>query len=211
MTTEEMTVHDALAAIKVADARIEKEIGNATFCAANRRSNTLIGGVTVEQFNENAKASFQKITDLINRRNALKEAVAQSNASTKITVNGKEYSIAEAIYQYKEGLGIKKELLENLQIDYRASSNTVKEKNEVVRIKCDEQITNNFGGKDKTNEADIEAFEKNYIAHHSYDFVDPLSILDKIKTLSDEIDKETAEFDSKIQTSNATTIIKIAY
>lgn len=211
MTQETLTIHDALSAIKVADSRIEKEINNAEFCVANCNSNTQVNGVSLDDFNSTAQSSFQSINDLINRRDALKEAIAQSNAKTTIKVNGKDYTIAEALFQLTEGLEVKRELLDKLREDYFNASSTVNKKNEEVRDKCDRAVTDTYGTKEKASEADMEAYEKFYMVRHSYTLIDPLNILDKIQKLSDEIDKLSAEFDSKIQTSNATTNITIEY
>ena len=96
-TKEQMTVHKALAELKIIDSRIENAISGGTYVVANKHSNTKIHGVTIDEFKTQMKSDFQKVTDLIARRNAIKRAVVASNATTKVKVGNVEYTVAEAI------------------------------------------------------------------------------------------------------------------
>ena len=85
MTKEQMTVHKALAELKVMDSRIAKSIQEGSYVVANKHSNEKIKGMTIADYKEYMKASHNKVTDLINRRNAIKRAVVLSNATTMVT------------------------------------------------------------------------------------------------------------------------------
>ena len=50
MTTEKMTVHKALAELKLLDDRIEKAIKEGVYCVANKHSNDKIGGVPIDEY-----------------------------------------------------------------------------------------------------------------------------------------------------------------
>lgn len=50
MTTEKMTVHKALAELKIVDDRIISAINGGTYCVANKHSNEKIKGVPVEDY-----------------------------------------------------------------------------------------------------------------------------------------------------------------
>ena len=99
-----MTVHEALCEIKVADKRIEKAIQECAFCEANKEISPKINGITVAEFENDVKAKYQKINDLIRRNENIKKALSLSNAKTVITVNGKEMTMAEAIYMMQYGI-----------------------------------------------------------------------------------------------------------
>ena len=49
MTTEKMTVHKALAELKILDNRIHSAISDAVFCVANKHSNEKINGIKVDE------------------------------------------------------------------------------------------------------------------------------------------------------------------
>lgn len=94
MTTETMTVHKALAELKLLDSRIEKAIAEGVYCAANKHSNDKIGGVPLDDYIKIMQGGYDKAADLINRRKAIKRSVVLSNAVTKVSVAGNEYTVA---------------------------------------------------------------------------------------------------------------------
>lgn len=54
MTTETMTIHRALAELKVLDDRIMKLLSEAKFCGAAKNCMQKLGGVTIEEYKQNA-------------------------------------------------------------------------------------------------------------------------------------------------------------
>ena len=104
MTTEKMTIHKALCELKTLDARITKCIGETEYVFANKHSNDKVNGMTVAAYCDEIKSGYQRVTDLIKRRDAIKRAVVLSNAVTKVTVGGKEYTVAEAIEMKNHGI-----------------------------------------------------------------------------------------------------------
>ena len=111
MTTEKMTIHKALAELKIIGDRINSSISTATFIKANKHSNEKINGVSIEDFRKQIQGSWDKSNDLIKRRNAIKRAVVLSNATTKVKVGIEEFTVAEAIEMKNTGMQFKKELL----------------------------------------------------------------------------------------------------
>ena len=102
MNKERLTVHRALAELKTIDSRITKAINTSKFVIANKHSNEKIDGKPISEVRENMKSAYQKVTDLIARRNAIKRAVVLSNANTNVVVNGVTYTVAEAIDMTKQ-------------------------------------------------------------------------------------------------------------
>lgn len=84
MTTEKMTVHKALSEMKTIDDRITKAMGAIPYVLAVKNSAEKINGVTVANFKENMKSGYQKVKDLMARRDAMKRAIVLSNATTKV-------------------------------------------------------------------------------------------------------------------------------
>ena len=106
-----ITVHEALCEVKVANKRIEKAILECAFCEANKEISPKINGVTINEFEDDVKAKYQKINDLIKRNENIKKALSLSNAKTIVTVDGKKMSVAEAIYMMQYGIKHKEQLL----------------------------------------------------------------------------------------------------
>ena len=71
---ERLTVHEALCFIKVADKRISDAIDNCAFCASNKESSPKVNGVPVKEFEDDVKAKYQSIQDLIKRTEKIKAA-----------------------------------------------------------------------------------------------------------------------------------------
>lgn len=212
MNTEKMTVHRALAELKTLDDRIEKAIKNATYCIANKHSNTKVKGVEINQFIENMKSDYKSIKTLINRRNAMKKAVVLSNAITEVEIDGVKYRVAEAIEMKNSGMDNYTELLNHI-CSMKASATCTIDKNngETLVKKADDYIAGLFGSKDKTDSKEIESIRQAYIDANTYDFVDPLKVNEIISELTDKIQKFNADIDACLSVSNALTEIEFEY
>jgi len=215
MTHEVMTIHRALAELKLLDTRISKEISSANFCTSARGTESKLGGMTVEEYKAASAAAWDKINDLIKRRDAIKSAVAKSNAQTVVTVNGKEYTVAELIYQNQEGVNKKMELLERLNRQYSVAVMNMEAKNATLADKADEYTLRSLGGdsKDKSS-ISVEALNtsrKLYIEQNSWSLFDGIDAKAKIDALQNEIDTFKAEADSALSVTNANTEITIEY
>ena len=213
MTTETMTIHEALCELKVSGKRIDKLISDTEFVTLNKHSNTKIDGKTITSYNDDIKSSYQKIIDLINRRNAIKRAVIKSNAETYVDINGQKMTVAEAIEYKKIGLLHLENLLDRISGQFKINTFNVSKENAEADAKSNQYVINLFGNKD-TNGVDnktIEAAKKSYIEANTYDLIDPLNAQKIIAKLNDHIDSFNTKVDSALSVSNATTTITISY
>ena len=104
MTTETMTVHKALAELKILDSRIGDAILSGDFVITKKNNQDTVKGKTAEQYKTKATESYQKASDLIRRRNAIKNAVVVSNANTTVKIGDAEYTVVEAIEKKNHGM-----------------------------------------------------------------------------------------------------------
>ena len=205
-----ITVHEALCEIKVSDKRIEKAIAECAFCAANKEVSPKIAGVPVKEFEDEIRSKYQAIMDLIKRNNAIKKALSLSNAKKKITVAGIEMSVAEAIYMMQHGITHKQKLLLTMARALKDARQTIEFENGArLEDRLDKFIQATYGSKEKVTAEELDKASKDFKARNEYKLVDPLGIVDKIATLTKEIDEFQAAVDSAIQISNATTYIEI--
>ena len=135
MSTKEMTVHKALCELKTLGDRIDKKVRNTEFIVGNKHNNEKINDKTIVQWKKDTKAEYQSLMDLIKYRNALKQAVAMSNANTKVTVCGKEYTVAEAIELKNNWIPILKDLSYKLSQNNNQVTITVDRLNELLMNK----------------------------------------------------------------------------
>ncbi|MCI9136676.1 MAG: hypothetical protein HFH48_03810 [Lachnospiraceae bacterium] len=213
MTTETMTVHKALAELKLLDSRIEKAIAEGVYSVANKHSNDKIGGVPLDDYIKIMQGGYDKATDFINRQTAIKRAVILSNAVTKVEISGVEYTRAEAIWMKNHGMEFYKTLMNAMRKHYdKAQMQINLENGKDLEQRAEQYVTAIYGQKDgKTNAADIEKVKADFLKSNQYELVDPLHVLDKIEDLEKKINDFMAEVDSALSVSNALTEITIEY
>lgn len=213
MTTEKMTVHKALAELKIVDDRIVSAINGGTYCVANKHSNDKIKGVPLEEYKGTMQGCYDKVVDLIKRRNAIKRAVVLSNATTKVNINGVEYTVAEAIEMKNHGVEFDDMLYRTLNNQYlKAQAEILKQNGDDLEKRAEQYVIGIYGSKEgKTNTDDFEKTKKDFITANSYELIDPIKILDKINSLEESISSFRAEVDAALSTSNAVTEIEISY
>ena len=141
MTTEKMTVHKALCELKTLDSRTQKCMQQNPFVFANKHANSKVAGVSIGDYCKEVQASYQSANDLIARRDAIKRAVTLSNATVKVTIGGKEYTVAEAIELKNHGVPLKQMLLKKLDSDNRrARMEADKNNGDVLELRADEYV-----------------------------------------------------------------------
>lgn len=207
-----ISITEALNELKLYDLKINKAINNGVFIGAAKKSSNMIGALSKDTFQKNAKASYQSVTDLIANRNTLKSAIVKSNAVTNVTINGKVMTVAEAI-ERKNSISYDILLLNEIKEQYSTAKAIVEKENKRVDIKVDELLTTLIG-KDsdkKVSPEDQEAIEKPYRSKNEYELVDNLDIYSKIQDLQADIDGFTNEVDTRLVLSNATTFIEVDF
>ena len=216
MTKEKMTVHEGLAELKILAARIEKEIASSTYVNSNKHANTKIDGMSVDEYTEDMKSAYQKVTDLIKRRNAIKRAITKSNSVTEVTLTKADGStvtmtVAELIEYKNVGIQFTERLVNTITKQYNAVTAFIKRQNDLVNETADKYVTGLYGGQDNVNNEVAEATRKSYIEANSQDLIDPNKILDRINELNAEIDFYNTKVDAALSTSNAITVIEFEY
>ena len=217
MTTEKMTIHNALAELKTLDARIEKAIRETPYVLAAKHSAEKINGMSIADFKAQIKSSYQKVTDLIARRDAMKRAVVLSNANTKITIGGNEYTVAEAIEMKNHGIEFKERLLNAMTYAYNNAQNELsRNSGDSLERKAEQYVLAVIQAQPKDSKMTVDSdamqsLRKTYIENNTYDLIDPLGVANVIKSLEDEINKFNTEIDAALSCSNALTVIEFEY
>lgn len=212
MNTEKMTVHRALAELKTLDARIQKAISSATYCFANKHSNTKVNGVEINEFINRMKDDYKSIKALINRRNAMKKAVVLSNAVTEVEIAGVKYRVAEAIEMKNHGMDNYQILVNTIACNRAVAQDAIDKYNgATLEKKADDYVIGLYGSKEKATGAEAEATRKAYIDANTYDFIDPLGVVAIQQRFEELIANFNAEVDAALSVSNAITEIEFSY
>ena len=213
MTSETMTIHKALCELKTLDARITKNIGECTFVFANKASNAKVSGVPVSEYCEEIKSGYQRVSDLLHRRDAINAAVVQSNAETRVTIDGKEYTVAAAIEMKNNGIPLMQTLLKKMERDNRmARTEANKNNGDMLEARADEYVKSLYGNSDMKNASDeIKRVRADFIAAQTFEVVDPLNIVSMMEQLEKKINGFLVDVDSALSVSNALTSVTIEY
>lgn len=216
MTKEKMTIHKALSELKTMDDRILKAMG-INYVLAVKHSAEKINGLTVEKFKENMKSGYQKVVDLIARRDAMKRAVVLSNASTKVKIGENEYTVAEAIEMKNHGMEFRKGLLNRITRAYNEAQNELNRNGgEALEKKAEQYVLAVIAAQPKDSKMSVDseamkALRKTYIENNTYDMLDPLNVAKIMEELDTEINEFEAEVDAALSVSNALTVIEFEY
>lgn len=181
MVQEIMTIHKALAELKLLDGRIDKAISDGVFCVPNKHSNEKIRGVPIDDYEKVIQGNYDKADCLIKRQSAIKRAVTLSNACTKVMVSGKEYTVAEAIWMRNHGIDKVRSLVNMMQTQYKLALGEINRQNGAdLERRADQYVTAIYGQKDgKANTNDIEKVRKDFLTANTYELLDPINVLDK--------------------------------
>ena len=212
MTTETMTVHKALAELKILDSRIGNAILSGDFVITKKNNQDTVKGKTAEQYKTKAEEAFQKASDLICRRNAIKNAVVVSNANTTVKIGNKDYTVVEAIEKKNHGMDFYIQLRDVLRQQFAKQKSELEKHNASLQQKAEQFVTGLMGGKEvKTDSTEFTTAVDTYIKSNTMTLLDPLGIEKKIEELDDMINSFLPEVDAALSVSNAITTITIEY
>lgn len=205
---EKMTIHRALAELKVIGDRIQKGIDSVIPTGFQMKDKLVNNTTTRDDFDNAAKSAFQSVTDLINRRTKIKSAIVQSNAFTKVNVGGKEMTVAEAINN-KAVIDFKSTLAVSLRKKAAQLNATIEQHNSKVDEKAIQLATAALQKQNvKIGDDDVQKVTGPYMEANRAVLVDPLGIEKKIQELEKEIVDFKTEVDAVLSESNAVTFIE---
>lgn len=222
MQTKTMTVQQALNELKVLDSRVATKVSNlGQETSAVQADKKLLGTQnsrkTVQEFLDDAVSKLQSANDLINYRRALKSAVLQSNAVTKVTVADKEMTVAEAI-EYKNSISLEWNLVNSLELGITKAELLTAKYNEDVERKLERNIDSILGNeKDRKTQDDLEVIEtlranaEKSKAEIVVPDISKVKLTDYVSKKREELEDFESNVDFILTASNVTTTITIEW
>lgn len=205
---KKLSIHRALTELKMLNHRIEAATNEVSAVLANRKSNSKINGVEIQEYEKQMQSSYDKVVSLIDYRNRIKSLVVESNAKTKVTVGKEEMTVAEAI-ERKQSIQFEKKLLEVMQQQYRSAINMVAKENDALPAKLETYLINILGNKDKQSPEEVKLHTETFMKRNEYELIDPMNVKKKIEALNSRIEEFESEVDAVLSESNATTFIEV--
>jgi len=212
METTKMTIHRALSELKLIDARIEKAINVIEPTGLMQVNKPVNGFYSKEDFEAEAKAKYQSVTDLIDRKNAIKSAIVKANGTTTVKIGEKTMTISDAI-NFKVVIVVKTNLINTLTKKHNAVKAKFTKDNEKINNVALENAKIMIGkqGDDrvKPNDEDVKNIIEPFIKRNEFHLVDPLKVEELIENLQNEVNEFEAEVDAVLSEINAITVIEI--
>lgn len=209
---EKMTIHRALAELKLIDSRIEKAISAIEPSGVMKLGGLVNTFYKKEDFEKEAKSKLQSVQDLITRKNVIKSAIVKANGYTFVTVNDVSMTIADAI-NFKAVIEFKKQLISTLTNKHRTIKADFVKGNENVHNVALGNAKIMLGKQDdssvKPTDDDVKAVMEPFIIRNEAHLVDPLDVEKLVDKLQAEVDGFEVEVDAVLSEINAITLIEI--
>lgn len=209
MKNETMTIHRALAELKLIDSRIESSITSIEPTGARQKDKPVNLYHTPEEFEKNAKAKFQSVNDLIERKTKIKSAIVKANGITEVEIAGVKMTIADAI-NYKGTVLFKTRLIKELSNKHAAAKAWTEKNNAQVEANA-LRLAEAALQKDnvKINDSDALAITEPFLEKNRFTLVDPLKVDELVEKLTSEVNAFQTEVDAVLSEINAITTIEI--
>ncbi|MBE9119188.1 hypothetical protein IQ249_25390 [Lusitaniella coriacea LEGE 07157] len=206
----QMTVTDALAELTL----LEKRINAAK---TTLEGNALIAVVEVgqvptgyksrEDHTSQARASLQRVNDLISRRRTIKRKIVLSNASTMVTIAGEEMTVAEAI-EMKNFIVFHKTVLATITANYTRTCQEFKKAQIRVKERLD-KLAMEVLGKNATSEK-YQSLADSFLGREGVELLDPLHLAEEIARQLSFVEEFESTCDRVLSISNARTTVEIS-
>ena len=206
-----ITLTEALAKLKLTEKKINKTSKELAFAVSYKAGDSRVTarGEDIASYTEKVKAQYQSARALIENYRKLKSAIAQANATTKVTVAGKEYTIAEVI-ERKNSIKFDKDVRDKLSYALSVAQDAVTDINERVEGEIDSLLTAKLGADSKNKGAEeIKESVKQLKSLKEAALVDPLNVEEEISKIDTEIEEFLSEVDVKLSIVNAQTVIEV--
>jgi hypothetical protein len=214
--TSEISITQGLAELKLLDKRIKKLIGVEKVSGYGEESpcfrfvdvRTKTHPVDGELLKQSASSNYQSFCDLLKRRDLIKRAIIQKNATTQIKIGKWNGSIAEAIEQ-KASIKYKKDLLEQMKKQALTATSLAETESKEVSQRLDKLLSSEMGKDVRTNPDTVNALTASFTENNKVTIVDPLGYSKILSEMEEEIDAFTTNVDWVLSEVNGLTKILI--
>ena len=198
--------------------KIASKIASANFVDAKKKNEEKVYGARVseDEFKKSAEASYQQITDLIERYQQIDAAIVASNASTTIETSYGTFTVAAAISmrnRLRSAVSYEMMFENNLEnkmaADYEKYLDVTEKKNRALNETAENMRLSILGKESlRKDEKPLEVVNE-YVKENTFEIIDPLGVIQKIEASKTRRSSLLTELETQIKVSNATTFIEI--
>lgn len=208
MSTTTISIHRALAELKLLHKRIERAALQ-PFLGVAIGERVPKAYASIDALAADVEGNLVSAKDLIERRKRIKAAIIASNAVTKVRIAGREMTVAEAIDRRDTGIDFDKALLHSMKTQLQKMNLEIAKKEQDLEQKAEQYITNMFDKKDQYEQSEIDAARAKYIANAEPKLIDPSNLREEIERLEKDIEDFELEVDFSLSESNTVTMIEV--
>ena len=162
-----------------------------------------------KRFEQEAKAAYQQIQALIQRRRQIKQAVILSNASTEVLVAAQKMTVAEAI-ERKGSIALEKQLRTDLWRKYSEKLTALEEHNHKIERQLFQLLQATYAKPEsEVSQEDYQKIAQPFKQNNEASLIDPLNLKVMAFQLEAAIDAFESEVDIALTESNARTLIEV--
>lgn len=213
-----MNVYTALSKRKILQKQLDEVLSSRSsgVCAAVMANADKIDGKDRETAINDMKAAYDRPKSLIKNIAAINSAIAISNATTKCTVGGKEYTVEELLFRMIH-LNDEVKFYNSIVADLNNAkiaieNNRVKNLSESVITDHVNKILPTLVPADASVETrDIKAkdIRDTYVKNMTMELVDPYDLLNKVEGILRELSEFKEEVDNALNLCNIQTTITV--
>jgi len=217
MASNQMSITQGLAELKLLDKRIKNLIGSTSgssdwessqTCFRFMDVSTKTKQVDAERLKKEAQSAYQSFNDLLKRRDLIKRAIIQKNATTIIRIGTWEGTVAEAIEQ-KSSMAYKRTLLYSMKKQSTEVTDRLKTEQKDMLDRLDRLLSSEMGKDMKTNPETVAALSVSFQENNKITLLDPLESSKVINALEEEIETFTTNVDWVLSEANSKTLISV--
>lgn len=216
---KKMLVTEALDERDLLLKKISDKISKARFADTVKRNEAKVydARITKEDFEKEAKASFQQIMDLIERFRKIDIHIIESNANTYIETSYGRMSVAAAVSlrgrmsgtsTYEDRAAFERNLVKAMQLQYDECVEFAESCNQKLQSTAEEMRLSILGKCTQVKEDKPLEIVDAYVRENTTELADPLGIQKKVEEILQKRDDFLRELDTQIKISNATTFIE---
>ena len=201
-----ISIARALVELKTLDSRINKITDSTQWIVYKTKNKN--HNLSEDEYKKNTLAEYQSLTDLISRRDRLKNSIMKSNSVTEVEVGGNKMTVSQAI-EYKKIIEYKQKLLQRLKYQRQQVVVDVESHKQRVQSKIDDNVKVICGKDSKPDENVIKSVSDGITKGDPIEVFDPLGLDKVIKELETGIEDFKANVDYVLSESNALTVITV--
>ncbi len=218
---QEMPVAQALAERNLLIKRIFDATDDAQFVGTVRKAEERSVAKRIEnaRFQREAEASYRSIMEDIEQYQRVERAILASDASTYVETSRGKLTVAEALSLKRrldgsdpscEDLDFEENLCRKIRREYEERLSEVKKNNRCLQyLKERAYLTVPDQNESCERKRFLEEAES-YAEENMMKLADPLNIMEKARSLTEENDRLLVELNTQIRLSNASTLVQIS-